>query len=65
MDSIAGRIVAYAFDVEVETDMTDVLIVITALSEVLCKLRIWHHALTAVGASVVSWNWGWGWMATT
>lgn len=58
MDSIAGRVVAYAFDVEVETDMTDVLIVITALVEVLCKLCIWHHALAALGASVVSWGWG-------
>ena len=65
VDSIAGRIVAYAFDVEVETDMTEALIVITALSEVLCKLSIWHHALAALGASVVRWRWGWGWTATT
>ena len=65
MDSIAGHVVASAFDVVVETDITDVLVVNTALREIQCELFIWHHALAAVGARVVSWGWCWGWTAAT
>ena len=65
MDSVARRVVALAFDVEVETDMTDVLMVIMALSEVLYELCSWYQALAALGANVVSWRWGWSWTATT
>ena len=65
MDSIAGCVVAYAVDVEVETDTADVSIEIACLGEIIRELSICHQALAAVGASVVSWGWGWGWTAVT
>lgn len=51
--SVAGLEDASALDVVVETDMTDVLRISTAHTDVVCELWMWHDADAAEGASVV------------